>query len=129
LRNIVGSGLNDSDSELRLYSLDMLERLPEDLRLSMYGVVLSYDYTDAKEKLLQNHAGSDEFQNLALFFQVLDSPDAKIAQMARENIQNVLNQDFKSTKEAFEWWEQKQKEGGVNPGIPVEVGGEQPQEE
>ncbi len=110
LQNIVGACLGNSEDDIRLFSLDMLERLPKETGEALHGIVLTGEYTDVKQKLLENHMDSDNFQNMALFFQALDNEDNDIAEFARGHVSNVLEKNFTSSAEAFEWWEANHKE-------------------
>ena len=105
LFNILSGCVADPDKEVRLYSVEVLDRLPPEFGSSLHGLVLTGNYEDAKVELLSRHSGSAAYDDLAMFFQALDDRDIMISELARQNIANTIGQDFSSASEAFEWWE------------------------
>ena len=110
IHGILAGCLEDDDAEVRLHAVDTLERLPRSVGDALHGVAITGSHADVAERLLLNHANSDDFRDLALFFHALDSEDEAISAMARENALNVTGKEFATAEEAFEWWAKRQPE-------------------
>lgn len=107
LGDILMGCLSDDDSQIRHQAIEVLGMLPDDVSDAISTQVLSGDFSDVKKSFLEQHAGSDNFSDISLFFHALDDQDDEIIDYARKNINTVLDMDFTSAAEAFEWWEQQ----------------------
>lgn len=105
MADAVAASLKDESAEVRIRSVDTLENLPKDASAALYSSSMSGEHNDVKEKILLNHAGSNDFSDLAMFFHALDDASPAISKLAHENVQRILERDFDSSEKAFEWWE------------------------
>ena len=106
--DILAGCLSDGDFGIRSQAVELLAKLPKDVSNDVSFLVLSGDFSDVKKLFLEQHEGSDDFHDMSLFFHALDDQDDEIVDYARKNISAVLNMDFTSSPEAFEWWEHSQ---------------------
>lgn len=108
IADILAGCLSDGDFGIRRQAVELLAKLPKEVSNDMSSLVLSGDFSDVKKLFLEQHEGSDDFCDMSLFFHALDDQDDEIVDYARKNISAVLNMNFTSSPEAFEWWERRQ---------------------
>lgn len=103
----VQTGLEDGSPDIRLAAYESAMMLKEEEMGILTMQMLSSDADPALSRaLVADTSGSKDESSLKISMTALDSGDAETRAAAAENLQGMLGQSFKSSEEAFSWWEE-----------------------
>lgn len=103
--NVMTTCLTDTDASVRSAALETALSLPAEERDALSLQILGNDDVSLKLSLLSTSSDPKLESNVMLNFHGLDSEDQTVRQLASDNLVSMLGTTFKTSEEAFEWWE------------------------
>jgi hypothetical protein len=101
---ILRDAFNDSDIDVRSAALQAILQLDIDIQTQAFEIAQQSSYTDVRGTVLFMTATSANSDTLAIAFNALDDPDEVVRGSAVDNIRMFIDKEFKSSAEAFSWW-------------------------
>jgi len=105
LVDVVASGFDDDDAEVRSMAYEASRQLPQDEKNRLAALALESEYTDVRDRVLEAAAASNDPEDLRILFQAMGSDNSAVVSKAQTALAELTGVTFADAAQAAEWAE------------------------
>lgn len=108
LVDVVASGFDDDDAEVRSIAYEASRQLPLDERTRLAVLALESEHTDVRDRVLEEAAASSNPEDFRILFQAMSSDNSAVVSKAQTALAELTGITFANAAQAAEWAESNQ---------------------